>query len=147
MNGLHVSRSLRRSARRFDIRVDTAFEATMRACGDERRPHGWIDQPIIDAYTELHRLGWAHSFEVWLDDELVGGLYGVHINRFFAGESMFHTVTDASKVAMMASVEWLTAAGVELYDVQWTTPPLASMGVIDLDRHEYLARLADAVRV
>ena len=146
MDGLHVSRSLRRSARRFDIRVDTAFEATMRACGDERRPHGWIDQPIIDAYTELHRLGWAHSFEVWLDDELVGGLYGVHINRFFAGESMFHTVTDASKVAMMTSVEWLAAEGVELYDVQWTTPHLASMGVIDLDRRDYLARLADAVR-
>jgi leucyl/phenylalanyl-tRNA--protein transferase len=147
IDGLHVSRSLRRSARRFEVRVDTAFEATMRACGDERRPHGWIDDQIIAAYTELHRLGWAHSFEVWLHDELVGGLYGVHINRFFAGESMFHTVTDASKVAMMASVEWLRAAGVVLYDVQWTTPHLASMGVIDLRRHDYLRRLAEAVRM
>jgi leucyl/phenylalanyl-tRNA--protein transferase len=147
IDGLHVSRSLRRSARRFEVRVDTAFEATMRACGDERRPHGWIDEPIIDAYCELYRLGWAHSFEVWLHDELVGGLYGVHINRFFAGESMFHTVTDASKVAMMASVDWLRAAGVVLYDVQWTTPHLASMGVVDVPRNEYLNRLADAVHM
>ena len=145
MNGLHVSRSLRRSARRFDIRVDTAFEATMRECGDERRPHGWIDQPFIDAYTELHRLGWAHSFEVWLNDELVGGLYGVRIDGFFAGESMFHLETDASKVALMRLMEMLRADGVVLVDTQWCTPHLASLGCIEVPRRDYLGLLDSAL--
>jgi leucyl/phenylalanyl-tRNA--protein transferase len=88
--------------------------------------------------------GWAHSIETWRDGELVGGLYGLLIGRFFAGESMFHTATDASKVAMVATVEALRDVGAELFDVQWSTPHLASMGVVDVPRVEYLRRLATA---
>lgn len=144
IDGLHVSRSLRRSARQFTVTRDTCFEAVMRKCGDPSRPHGWIDDHIVEAYCRLHELGWAHSIEVRLEGELVGGLYGVRIERFFAGESMFHTVTDASKVAMLATVEWLHATGAMLFDVQWSTPHLASMGVIDVPRDEYLRLLFEA---
>jgi len=144
LGGLHVSRSLRRARRRFDIRVDTAFEAVMRGCADPRRPHGWIDEPFVAAYVRLHELGWAHSVETWHGDELAGGCYGVRIERFFAGESMFHRVRDASKVALWATVDLLHADGVELFDVQWTTPHLRSMGAIDVSRAEYLELLASA---
>lgn len=146
LDGLHVSRSLRRSARRFEVRHDTEFEAVMRHCGDPRRPHGWINEEFVRAYTRLHHLGWAHSVEVWLDDRLVGGLYGVTIGRFFAGESMFHSVTDASKVALMATVERLVTAGATLFDVQWLTPHLASLGAVEIPRDEYLRRLEIAVQ-
>jgi leucyl/phenylalanyl-tRNA--protein transferase len=142
---MHVSRSLRRAARRFDVSVDRAFEPVVRACADPRRPHGWIDESFVAAYTRLHELGWAHSVEVWQHGELVGGLYGVRIARFFAGESMFHRVTDASKVALKAAVELLRLDGVELFDVQWTTEHLCSLGAIDVPREEYLRRLASAV--
>jgi leucyl/phenylalanyl-tRNA--protein transferase len=145
LDGLLVSRSLRRSCRRFEIRVDSAFETVVRRCGDPRRPHGWINEDFIRAYTRLHELGWAHSVETWLDGELVGGLYGVHIERLFAGESMFHTATDASKVALVALVEQLRDAGTQLLDVQWRTDHLATLGVIDVPRPYYLRRLADAV--
>lgn len=143
-NGMTVSRSLRQSARRFRVSADTAFTDVMRRCGDPRRPHGWINEQFITAYTALHRLGYAHSVEVWRDDELVGGVYGVRIGRFFAGESMFHTATDASKVALLALVQALDLAGVELFDVQWSTPHLASLGVVDVPRVEYLRLLAAA---
>lgn len=146
IDGLHVSRSLRKHLRRFRYSVDTCFERVMRECGDERRPHGWIDEDFVAAYGEMHRLGWAHSIEVWQDDELVGGVYGVRIERFFAGESMFHRVTDASKAALVALVEALTVSGAELFDVQWTTPHLVSMGAIDVSRSDYLHRLRSAVR-
>ena len=115
------------------------------AFGDPARSHGWIDESFINAYCELHRLGWAHSVEAWRDGELAGGVYGLRIGRFFAGESMFHRVTDASKVALWALVDLLRADGVELFDVQWTTPHLVSLGAIDLPRDEYLRRLACAV--
>jgi leucyl/phenylalanyl-tRNA--protein transferase len=118
----------------------------MRECGDERRPHGWIDDDFVAAYGELHRLGWAHSLEVWQGEVLVGGVYGVRIERFFAGESMFHRVTDASKAALVALVEVLRVDGAELFDVQWTTPHLVSMGAIDVPRAEYLRALRSAVR-
>ena len=146
IDGLHVSRSLRKHLRRFRCSVDTCFERIMRECGDERRPHGWIDEDFVAAYTEMHRLGWAHSVEVWQDEELVGGVYGVRIERFFAGESMFHRVTDASKAALVALVEALRAGGAELFDVQWTTPHLVSMGAIDVSRSDYLRRLRSAIR-
>ena len=144
LDGLVVSRSLRASCRRFEVRYDTAFVDVMRRCGDPRRPHGWINDEFVHAYTLLHELGWAHSVETWRDGELVGGLYGLLIGRFFAGESMFHTATDASKVAMVGTVAALRAAGATLFDVQWSTPHLASMGVVDVPRTEYLRRLAAA---
>jgi len=150
LDGLHVSRSLRRSQRRFEIRVDTAFEDVMRGCADPRRPHGWIDRKFIAAYTELHRLGWAHSVETWQLDErgrhaLVGGLYGVAIGGLFAAESKFHRVADASKVAVVALVDLLRDGGGTLLDVQWTTPHLASLGAIDVPRAQYLELVAAAV--
>ncbi|WP_235535865.1 leucyl/phenylalanyl-tRNA--protein transferase [Nocardioides sp. Root190] len=146
LDEMQVSRSLRRSARRFEIRVDTAFSEVLAACADPRRPHGWIDRRITRAYTELHRLGWAHSVETWRDDRLVGGLYGIAIGGLFAGESMFHHETDASKVALLGLVEGLRsdadgAAGRRLVDVQWSTPHLSSLGVRPVPRSSYLAGL------
>jgi leucyl/phenylalanyl-tRNA---protein transferase len=147
LDGLRVSRSLARSARRMELRVDTAFDEVVEACADPRRDGGWIDEPIADAYSDLHRLGWAHSVESWVDGELVGGLYGVAIGGLFAGESMFHRRTDASKVALLGLVELLTDehAGRRLLDVQWVTPHLASLGVVAVDREEYLRRLGKAL--
>ena len=108
LDGLHVSRSLRRSTRRFDVRRDTRFAEVMVRCADPRRPGGWITPRFVKAYERLHHLGWAHSVECYDDaGELVGGLYGVRIGGFFAGESMFHAATDASKVALVALVDWL----------------------------------------
>jgi len=144
LDGLIVSRSLRQSCRRFEVRIDTSFTEVMRRCGDPQRPHGWINQQFIDAYTVLHEMGWAHSIETWRDGELVGGLYGLLIGRFFAGESMFHSQTDASKVAVVATVDWLRGADADLFDVQWSTSHLASLGVIEIPRQEYLRRLAIA---
>lgn len=156
LDGLVVTRSLARSRRRFDVRVDSAFEDVIDACSDRRRPQGWITDEIRQAYVELHRLGWAHSVEAWSEDGLlVGGLYGVAIGGLFAGESMFHRARDASKVALVALVELLRAgeggeggaggAG-RLIDVQWCTPHLASLGAIEITRAEYLRRLAAALR-
>jgi leucyl/phenylalanyl-tRNA--protein transferase len=145
LDGFHASRSLRRSAARFEIRVDAAFEAVMRGCADPRRSHGWIDESFVAAYTRLHHLGWAHSVEAWTGGELAGGVYGVRIDGLFAGESMFHRVTDASKVALWAAVELLRADGVTLFDVQWTTPHLESLGAIDVSRAHYLELLTAAV--
>ena len=108
LSGLRVTRSMRQSARRFEIRVDTAFAEVVAACADPRRSGGWIDGDIVAAYTELHRLGWAHSVEAWRDDELAGGLYGVAIGGLFAGESMFTRARDASKVALMGLVDLLS---------------------------------------
>lgn len=114
-------------------------------CGDPNRPNGWINESFVDAYHRLHTLGWAHSVEVFdADGQLVGGLYGLKINRFFAGESMFSAARDASKVALVALVEQLRAAGVLLLDVQWTTEHLASLGVVDISRHAYLQLLEQA---
>jgi leucyl/phenylalanyl-tRNA---protein transferase len=145
IDGLKVTRSMRRSARRFEIRRDTSFPDVVRRCGDPKRPGRWITDEIVRAYDDLFGLGWAHSIEVWFEGRLVGGLYGVRIGGLFAGESMFHVETDASKVALMALVDWLDATGAELLDVQWTTPHLMSLGAIDISREEYLARLWRAV--
>jgi leucyl/phenylalanyl-tRNA---protein transferase len=147
LDRLRVSRSLRRSVRRFEIRVDGAFGQVIDACADPRRPAGWIDPAIRAAYLELHRLGWVHSVEAWGDGRLAGGLYGVSIGGLFAGESMFHRETDASKVALVGLVELLREAPEEprLVDVQWQTPHLASLGVVQVSRREYLGRLPEAV--
>jgi len=148
LDGLRVSRSLRRSMARFEVRVDTAFDEVVAACADPARAGGWIDDGIVAAYTELHRLGWAHSVESWTPDgRLAGGLYGVCIGGLFAGESMFHRETDASKVALVALVERLRAGGATLLDVQWATPHLASLGVVEISRAEYLARLDLAIHL
>lgn len=141
---VHVSRSLRKSCRTFDVTVDRDFEATMRGCADPRRDHGWIDDSVIAAYSRLHELGWAHSVEIRIDDRLVGGLYGVRIGSFFAGESMFHRVTDASKAAVVATAAILRAVDGRLFDVQWTTPHLVSLGAVDVPRADYLRTLAEA---
>jgi leucyl/phenylalanyl-tRNA--protein transferase len=145
IDGLHVSRSMRRSFKRFDISVDTSFVEVMQRCGDPARPGRWITDEIISSYAELYNLGWAHSIEVWRDDRLVGGLYGVGVDGLFAGESMFHLDTDASKAALMALVDWLRERGAELLDVQWTTPHLSSLGAIDVPRNEYLTMLDHAI--
>ena len=145
LDGFHCSRSLRSAIPRFEVRLDTAFEAVMRGCADPRREHGWIDESFVGAYAKLHELGWAHSVEVWGRDELLGGLYGLRVGGLFAGESMFHRVTDASKVACWATVELLRVDGASLFDVQWTTPHLRSLGAVDLPRVEYLRRLAAAI--
>jgi leucyl/phenylalanyl-tRNA---protein transferase len=146
LDRLRVTKSMRQSARRFDIRVDTCFADVMRACADPSREDGWITDEFIAAYTTLHRLGWAHSVEVFdRDGQLAGGLYGVRINRLFAGESMFHWRRDASKVALMALVQLLRDSGMQLLDVQWCTTHLASLGAIEVTRAHYLSFLADAV--
>jgi leucyl/phenylalanyl-tRNA--protein transferase len=146
---LRVSRSLARSRRRMEIRFDTAFEHVVRACAEPTRDGGWIDDDITVAYTELHRLGWAHSVEAWSDGELVGGLYGVAIGGLFAGESMFHRVRDASKVALVGLVELLCDeyADARLIDVQWRTPHLASLGVVEWPRPHYARQLRAALQV
>jgi leucyl/phenylalanyl-tRNA--protein transferase len=146
LDGLRVSRSMRQSARRFDVRFDTAFDDVVTACADPSRPGRWITDEIAEAYGELHRLGWAHSVESWTPDgRLVGGLYGIAVGGLFAGESMFHVETDASKVALMALVERLRAGGATLLDVQWQTPHLASLGAVEIARATYLAQVADAI--
>jgi leucyl/phenylalanyl-tRNA--protein transferase len=140
LDGLRVSRSLRRSVRDFEIRVDSAFDEVMAACGSPDRPDGWITQEFRQAYGRLHRLGWAHSVEAWRDGRLAGGLYGVAVGGLFAGESMFHRERDASKVALVALVDLLRDehADRRVLDVQWQTPHLASLGVVRRPRAEYL---------
>ena len=142
---LRVSRSLRRTRRTFETRVDTAFEQVVDACADPSRDGRWITPAVARAYAELHRLGWAHSVEVYEDGELVGGVSGLLIERFFAGEAMFHHATDASKTALVGLVDRLRAIDVELFDVQWLTPHLATMGAVAIPRAEYLRRLATAI--
>lgn len=146
LDGLRVTRSMRQSARRYEVRVDTCFEDVIRACADPSRPDGWLDHEFIAAYTRLHDLGWAHSVEAFdRDGQLAGGLYGVRIDGLFAGESMFHRGRDASKVALMALVDLMRTSDMSLLDVQWCKAHLASLGAIAIPRREYLAKLVDAV--
>jgi leucyl/phenylalanyl-tRNA--protein transferase len=149
LRGLQVSRSLHRSRRRFEIRVDTAFLDVVDGCADPARSGAWIDDDIRTAYHRLFELGWAHSVETWRDGALVGGLYGVAIGGLFAGESMFHRARDASKVALVALVDLLSDDHVDrrLIDVQWQTPHLESLGVVEIDRRAYLRRLETALRL
>jgi leucyl/phenylalanyl-tRNA---protein transferase len=149
LDGLRVPRSLRRAVATYDVRVDTAFAEVVHACADPRRPDGWISAAIEAAYVRLHELGWAHSVEAWRDGRLAGGLYGVAVGGLFAGESMFHRERDASKVALVGLVDLLRDehAARRLLDVQWRTPHLASLGVVEVARVDYLARLRDALSV
>lgn len=148
LDGLRVSRSLRASLRRYRVTIDEAFDAVIAGCAEQPRPHGWITPAFRAAYARMHERDLAHSVEVWRDDTLVGGLYGVELGGLFAGESMFHRARDASKVALVALVEALGGdAGAQegrLLDVQWSTPHLESLGVVAIPRAEYLSRLATA---
>ncbi|HAN72219.1 MAG TPA: leucyl/phenylalanyl-tRNA--protein transferase [Actinobacteria bacterium] len=151
LDALKVSRSLRRSMRAFTFSLDADFVGVMRSCAEGRTEGQWITEEFVDTYTRLHRLGWAHSIEVWQDDALVGGLYGIEIGGLFAGESMFHRVPDASKAALVVLVDRLRAgsgdAQERLLDVQWRTEHLASLGVIEISRSAYLSRLEGALRL
>ena len=150
LDGLRVSTSLRRSCARYEIRVDSSFAAVVDACADPGRPHGWIDPAIREAYVELNRLGWAHSVEAWTaDGELAGGLYGVAVGGLFAGESMFHRRTDASKVALVALVSMMRSDGVSgrLLDVQWRTDHLTRLGAVEVARRHYLECLERALEL
>lgn len=142
------SRSLRRAARRFELRVDTSFGDVVSGCARPGHPQSWIDADIEDAYGRLHRLGWAHSVEAWDDEGLAGGLYGVSVGGLFAAESMFHVRTDASKAAFVGLVELLRAAGdadLRLLDVQWLTPHLETLGAVEIAREEYRVALSRAL--
>jgi leucyl/phenylalanyl-tRNA--protein transferase len=146
LDRLRVSKSLRRSAARYDVRIDTCFDRVIRACANPSRPDGWINTDFVSAYSRLHQLGWAHSVEVFdRTGRLAGGLYGVRIDGLFSGESMFHLERDASKVALMTLVSLMREQGMSLLDVQWCTDHLASLGAIAVPRADYLARVAEAM--
>ena len=142
---LVVSKSLRRSCRRYDVTINADFDAVIGACATLDREGGWISPSIRAAYRQLHQLGWAHSVETWDDGVLVGGLYGLQINGLFAGESMFHTATDASKVALVALVSALEEVGATFIDVQWPTDHLATLGVSEITQGSYFTRLREAL--
>ena len=145
---LHVSRSMQRVLRsgRFQVTTDRAFRQVMVECGRERESGTWILPEMVDAYVELHTLGHAHSVEVWRDAQLVGGLYGVRSGALFAAESMFHRATDASKVALVSAVSSLFSAGFTLFDVQFLTPHLESLGAYEIPRVRYLELCAEAAK-
>lgn len=139
LDAMRVTRSLRKSARHFTVTFDRDFDAVVAGCADRPGEEPWINDEIVTAYRALHRLGWAHSVEVWREGTLVGGLYGIESGGLFAGESMFHRERDASKVALLALVERLHACGGDrIVDVQWSTDHLASLGVIEVPRDDYL---------
>ncbi len=145
--GYRPSRSMRRARNKFEIRVNTAFDQVIRACADPRRPGAWIDRGLIAAYTDLHRLGWVHSVEAWDGDELAGGLYGVAIGGLFAGESMFHHKTDGSKAAVAGLIELLDDeyAAERVFDIQWVTDHLATLGAVSIPRDTYVHRVEQAL--
>ena len=145
-SNLRITRSLRQSIKQYGVSVNQAFDEVIAGCADPSRPMGWIDQRIMKAYTRLHAMGWVHSVEVWDEDGLAGGLYGVSIGGLFAGESMFHRKRDASKVALVHLVEVLGDAPNTLVDVQWLTPHLASLGAEERPRLEYLDIATAAIR-
>ena len=145
---LKISRSLAKRLKRkdYEIRYDSAFRQVMQACSGTPRPgqYGtWIVNEIVEAYCRLHALGYAHSVETWIDGELVGGLYGVRIGRMFYGESMFHRVADASKIAFVHLVQDLLSQGVGMIDCQMKTGHLASLGAREIPRVEFARRLAE----
>ena len=144
---VRVSRSLRRSLRRFSVSIDTCFDAVVAGCADPARPHGWISPEYRCSYRQLHRLGWAHSIEVWDGSRLAGGLFGVEVGGLFAAESKFHVVRDASKVAVVALADLLAAdhSDPRFVDVQWCTPHLASLGVAEVPRATYLGMIERAL--
>jgi leucyl/phenylalanyl-tRNA---protein transferase len=147
LDGFHLPSRLARVVRsaRFTVRLDAGFEDVMRACATRRDDGTWINEEILESYVTLHRLGLAHSVETWQEGKLVGGLYGVHLGGAFFGESMFHHVTDASKVALVALVDRLNHKAFRLLDIQWVTPHLKQFGAINVPRRTYLKVLAEAL--
>jgi leucyl/phenylalanyl-tRNA--protein transferase len=145
LENFHVPHALRRLVRRklFQITNDKAFSAVIQGCAE--RENTWINREIIESYTRLHELGHAHSVEAWKEKKLAGGLYGVAVGGAFFGESMFHRVTDASKIALVALVEHLRARKFVLLDTQWLTPHLQQFGGIQISRSDYLRLLRRAV--
>ncbi|MBC7477413.1 MAG: leucyl/phenylalanyl-tRNA--protein transferase [Pseudorhodobacter sp.] len=146
LDGFHVSDSLARHMRRTQPRVtlDQDFDGVVRACAD--RPETWINAEIFAAYAALHHLGHAHSLEVWDQDRLIGGVYGVVLGAAFFGESMFSRATNGSKMALAHLVQHLRGGGFQLFDVQFLTPHLASLGAVEIPRAVYQRRLAAAIR-
>jgi leucyl/phenylalanyl-tRNA---protein transferase len=151
LDGIHVSRSLAKVIRKgvFEITVDRAFRRVMQECAAPARGRRstWISPEFIEAYTELHTQGHAHSLECWQGKQLAGGVYGVAVGGFFAGESMFHRVSNASKVGLFHLIAHLRRQGFVLFDIQMLTPVTAQLGGITVPREEYLRRLADAVEM
>jgi leucyl/phenylalanyl-tRNA--protein transferase len=138
-----LERSVRKKA--FEIRINVSFTEVMRECA--RRPETWINEEIVASYTRLHQLGYAHSIEAWQDGRLAGGLYGVSIGGAFFGESMFHHIREASKVALFGLVEQLRQRRFVLLDTQWLTPHLEQFGAIEIPRSDYLHLLTTAINL
>ena len=147
LNGFHIPHTLERVVRKksFEIRLNTSFREVMQECA--HRAETWINGEIIESYTRLHQLGHAHSVEAWQDGALAGGLYGVAIGGAFFGESMFHHVRDASKIALLALAEHLRQQRFTLLDTQWLTPHLQKFGAIEIPRARYLHLLNSAVNL
>jgi leucyl/phenylalanyl-tRNA--protein transferase len=148
LNGFHIPKTLATLVRqkKFDVRINTDFVATMRGCMSNRDEGSWINDELIAAYTRLHEMGCAHSVEAWQDDKLVGGLYGVSLGAAFFGESMFHRVRDASKVALVHLVDRLNERGYELLDTQASTEHLRRFGCIDIPASQYARLLKSAMK-
>lgn len=153
LDQFHVPKKLAKKIKSepFKVRVNTAFQDVMLKCAEPTdnvdRQNTWINKTILTRYNELHEMGYAHSVECWQDQDLVGGLYGVSLNGAFCGESMFHTVTDASKIALVYLVARLKLGGYTLLDTQFVTDHLSQFGAIEISRKEYRARLKEALLV
>ncbi|MGR3659601.1 MAG: leucyl/phenylalanyl-tRNA--protein transferase [Paracoccaceae bacterium] len=147
INGFHISRSLRKTilSNRFTARFNTDFAQVVHQCAD--REETWINQTIFELYLELHKTGHAHAQEIWLDDKLVGGVYGITLGSAFFGESMFSTETDASKTSLAFLVDRLRTCGFTLFDTQFLTSHLASLGAIEISRNDYLNKLGPALSI
>jgi leucyl/phenylalanyl-tRNA---protein transferase len=147
LRDFHVPHALQRALRKkvFEIRIDTRFREVIQTCA--KRADTWINREIIESYAHLHELGYAHSVEAWAEDKLAGGLYGVSLGGAFFGESMFHRVTDASKIALCGLVERLRVKKFVLLDTQWLTPHLLQFGGIEIPRNQYLHLLSRAVQL
>jgi leucyl/phenylalanyl-tRNA--protein transferase len=147
ISGLKVSRSLAKTIRKgtFEVRFDSSFESVMRSC--LRPVDNWINEELIDVYTRIHHEGWGHCSECWQDGELVGGVYGIAIGACFCAESMFHRVTDASKVALKSLIDQCRELDFQMFDAQIQNPHLASLGAIEIPHHDYMRRLRALSRV
>ena len=130
---------------KFELSINRAFPEVIEQCSLLRQGDTWISEEIIAVYTEMHKLGLAHSFEVWLDGALVGGLYGMAIGKAFFGESMFHKVTDASKIALVFLVEFLKEQNFQLLDCQYLNPHLLQFGAYEVTQEEFLSRLQEII--
>ena len=147
---IKISKSLKRSMKKFEVRIDTDFEAVIKKCREVRVDNAegtWILEDVIEAYIQIHKQGLAKSFEVYLDDELVGGLYGIDLGKIFCGESMFQTKSDASKTALVYLSQYAIENGYELIDCQVPSEHLKTMGAFEMGREEFLDILEEAVRV